>query len=183
MIQLTDLSDSGHPHYAKDLFESAFPDEERPPFGELKRRNKQKFHFLVATNESDEGDDEFVGILTYWTFAEFVYIEHFAIHEDLRNLGLGKAVFLNFLSQQTQQIVLEVELPHDETSEHRIEFYSSMGLFSNPQTYIQPPYKKGQPTVPMMIMTKYEIDDEEFAEIREILYREVYKCKPSDVIK
>lgn len=178
MIQLTDLSESGHPHFAKDLFESAFPDEERPPFGELKHRNKQKFHFMVATNESDDGDDEFVGILTYWNFDEFVYVEHFAIDEDLRNLGLGKAVFLNFLSQQTQQVVLEVELPHNEESEHRIEFYSSMGLFSNPQEYIQPSYRGDQVTVPMMIMTKYEIDDEEFDEIREILYREVYKCRP-----
>lgn len=182
MIQLTDLSQSGHRHFAKDLFESAFPDEERPPFGELKHRNKQKFHFMVATNDTDDGD-EFVGILSYWTFDDFVYIEHFAIEEELRNLGLGKAVFLNFLSQQQKQIVLEVELPHDETSDHRIEFYSSMGLISNPQQYIQPPYKKGQVSVPMMIMTKYEINDEEFSEIREILYHEVYKCNPSDILK
>lgn len=137
---------------------------------------------MVATNDTDDGD-EFVGILTYWTFDEFVYIEHFAIDEDLRNLGLGKAVFLNFLSQLQQQVVLEVELPHDETSEHRIEFYSSMGFFSAPQEYIQPPYKKGKHPVPMIVMTKYEIDDQEFAEIREILYREVYKCKPSDMPK
>ena len=139
MIQLTDLSQSDHPHFAKDLFESAFPDEERPPFG------------------------------------------HFAIDEDLRNQGLGKAVFLNFLSQQTQQVVLEVEHPHDEISEHRIEFYASMGLYSNPQDYLQPSYHGDQVTVPMIIMTKYEIDDEEFDEIRDILYREVYKCKPSNM--
>lgn len=182
MIQLTDLSQSGHPHFAKDLFESAFPDEERPPFGELKRRNKQQFHFMVATNDTDDGD-EFVGILTYWTFDEFVYVEHFAIDEELRNLGLGKAVFLNFLSLQQKQVVLEVELPHDEISEHRIEFYGSMGLVASPYQYLQPSYHHDQVTVPMMIMTKYEIDEDEFTEIREILYREVYKCKVSDVVK
>lgn len=180
MIQLTELSQSDHPHAARDLFESAFPDEERPPFGELKHRNKQKFHFMVATNESDESD-EFVGILSYWTFEEFVYIEHFAIDEDLRNQGLGKAVFLNFLSQQTQQVVLEVEHPHDEISDHRIDFYSSMGLFTNPQDYLQPSYHGDQVTVPMIIMTKYEIDDDEFAEIRDKLYAEVYKCKPANM--
>ena len=89
MIQLTDLSQSDHTHFAKDLFESAFPDEERPPFGELKHRNTALFHFMVATNQTDDGDDP-VGILTYWTFDEFVYIEHFAIAEELRNQGLGK---------------------------------------------------------------------------------------------
>lgn len=179
MIQLTDLAQSDHPHFAKDLFESAFPDEERPPFSELKHRDPNKFHFIVATN--DDGDEP-IGILTYWDFDEMVYIEHFAIDEDLRNQGLGKAVFLNFLSQQKKQIILEVEEPHDETSDHRVEFYASMGLFKNPQPYIQPSYHNDNKTVPMIVMSKYELDDDEFAEIREILYREVYKCKPEDVI-
>lgn len=178
MIQLTDLSQSDHPHFAKDLFESAFPDEERPPFGELKNRNTEKFHFMVATNEDG---DEPIGILSYWTFEDFIYIEHFAIDEALRNQGLGKAVFLNFLSQQTQQVILEVEHPHDEVSEHRVEFYSSMGLYINPQEYIQPPYQKGKVSVPMIIMSKYELEDDEFDEIRDIIYREVYKCKPTKV--
>lgn len=177
MIQLTDLSQSGQTHFAKDLFESAFPDEERPPFGELKNRNKEKFHFRVAINETDDGEDP-IGILTYWTFDGFVYVEHFAIAEHLRNQGLGKAVFLNFLSQQKEQIVLEVERPYNEESENRIEFYKRMGLISNPYDYLQPSYRGDQVTVPMIIMTKYEIDEEEFAEIREVLYSEVYKNRP-----
>ena len=180
MITLTDLAQSDHPHFAKDLFESAFPEEERPPFGELKYRDKSKFHFKVATNGSDQGEP--VGILTYWTFDDLVYIEHFAIDEELRNQGLGKAVFLNFLSQQTQQVVLEVEHPHDETSEHRVEFYASMGLFQNPQDYLQPSYHGDQVTVPMIIMSKYELDDDEFNEIRELLYREVYHCRPANLL-
>ncbi len=182
MITLTDLSQSDHSHFAKDLFESAFPDEERPPFGALKNRNTEKFHFMVATNENEDGDEP-IGILSYWTFDDLVYIEHFAIDEDLRNQGLGKAVFLNFLSQQTSQVVLEVEYPHDETSEHRVEFYASMGLFQNPQDYLQPSYHGDQVTVPMIIMSKYELDDDEFDEIRDILYDEVYKCRPSNMCR
>ena len=135
---------------------------------------------MVATNGSDQGEP--VGILTYWTFDDLVYIEHFAIDEELRNQGLGKAVFLNFLSQQTQQVVLEIEHPHDEASEHRLEFYASMGLFQNPQDYLQPSYHVDQVTVPMIIMSKYELDDDEFEEIRELLYREVYKCRPSNLL-
>lgn len=172
MIELTPLAESGHPHFAKDLFESAFPDEERPPFGEIKKRDKTRFHFLVATM----GDDEPLGILTYWDFEDFIYVEHFAIHEDLRDQGLGKAVFLNFLSQQTKQVVLEVEIPHNEVSDHRVEFYGSMGLFLNQQEYWQPSYnkKKHELAVQMYIMTKYEVDDDEFDEIRRVLYQNVY---------
>ncbi|MBQ8703889.1 MAG: GNAT family N-acetyltransferase [Bacteroidales bacterium] len=169
MITFTNLEDSDHSHFAQDLFEEAFPEQERPPFSILRQRDAGKFHFLVAEN-----GDEPVGILTYWTFDELIYVEHFAIAEELRNQGLGKAVFLNFLSQQTEQVVLEVELPNTEEADHRVEFYASMGFYHNPQPYVQPSYHHDGRTVPMIIMSKYELDDDEFNEIRTLLYREVY---------
>ncbi|MCR5821923.1 MAG: GNAT family N-acetyltransferase [Bacteroidales bacterium] len=168
MIHLTELSESDHPHFAQDLFEEAFPEDERPPFSSIKHR-PANFHFMVATN-----DDEPIGILTYWEFDDMIYVEHFAIDSELRNQGLGKVVFLNFLSQLKEQVVLEVELPHDEESEHRLEFYTSMGLFQNPQEYVQPPYFDGGNRVPMLILSKYELDDDEFFAMRKLLYREVY---------
>lgn len=172
MITFTNLADSDHSHFAQELFEEAFPEQERPPFSSLRHRDAGKFHFLVAEN----GDDP-IGILTYWTFDDLVYVEHFAIAEELRNQGLGKAVFLNFLSQQTEQVVLEVELPNTEEADHRVEFYASIGFFSNPQPYIQPSYHNDDRSVPMLIMSKYELDDDEFEEIKQLLYREVYGIK------
>ena len=169
MIQLTPLEDSDHPHFAEDLFESAFPKSERPDFDDLEGR-PSNFHFMVATN-----DDEPIGILTYWTFEEFVYVEHFAIDEELRNNGFGKAVFLNFMTQHGGQMVMEVELSHDDTSDHRIEFYTSMGFYQNPFEYYQPSYHGDDTRVPMMILSKMELDDDEFDEMRKVLYKEVYK--------
>ena len=172
MITFTNLSESDHSHFAQQLFEEAFPEQERPPFSILRHRDAGKFHFLVAEN-----GDEPVGILTYWTFDDLVYVEHFAIDEELRNQGLGKAVFLNFLSQQQEQVVLEIEPPDTEEADHRLEFYASMGFFQNPQPYVQPSYHNDDRTVPMIIMSKYELDDDEFSEIRDLLYREVYGIK------
>ena len=172
MITFTKLADSDHAHFAQELFEEAFPEQERPPFSSLRQRDAGKFHFLVAEN-----GDEPVGILTYWTFDELVYVEHFAIAEELRNQGLGKAAFLTFLSQQQEQVVLEVEPPDTEEADHRVEFYASMGFFQNPQPYVQPSYHNDNRTVPMIIMSKYELDDDEFNEIKDLLYREVYGIK------
>lgn len=176
MITFTNLADSDHSHFAQNLFEEAFPEQERPPFSTIRQRMESpsrndagKFHFLVAEN-----GDEPVGILTYWTFDDLVYVEHFAIDEELRNQGLGKAVFLNFLSQQHDQVVLEIELPNTEEADHRLEFYASMGFFQNPQPYLQPSYHNDGRTVPMILMSKYELDDDEFSEIQSLLYREVY---------
>ncbi len=172
MITFTKLADSDHAHFAQELFEEAFPEQERPPFSSIRHRDAGKFHFLVAEN----GDDP-VGILTYWNFDDLVYVEHFAIAEELRNQGLGKATFLNFLSQQTDQVVLEIEPPETEEADHRLEFYLSMGFYQNPQPYIQPSYHKDGCTVPMIIMSKYELDDDEFLEIKNLLYHEVYGVK------
>ena len=174
MITFTPLADSDHPHFAKELFESAFPEEERPPFGRLKKRDSKQFRFLVATTE---GDDEPIGILSYWQFEEFTYVEHFAIAEELRNQGLGKAVFLNFMSQQTNQVVLEVDPSHDELSGYRMVFYASMGFVQNPQPYMQPSYHDDDVRIPMVIMSKLPLDDDEFEEVRQQIYKSVYKIE------
>jgi len=175
MIQFTELSESGHTHYAKDLFESAFPKEERPPFATVRDREHPNFHFLVASL----GDDEPVGILTYWTFDEFVYIEHFAIDSEHRNMGFGKACMLELMNQYPDQVLFEIEMPNTEEAEHRLEFYTDLGFTQNANDYIQPSYYGKGLEVPMIIMSKYELDDEEFEEVRNILYKEVYDFTPN----
>ena len=173
MITLTPLADAGHPHYIKDLFESSFPESERLSFDATRHREDERFHFLVV-----EKDDDPIGLLTYWTFDDFVYVEHFAIDEEMRDQGFGKAAFLTFLSMQHSQVLFEVELPHDEVSEHRVEFYSSMGLCQNEQEYWQPSYSDPQRLeMQMLIMSKYELDDDAFDECRAVLYSEVYGRK------
>lgn len=169
MIQFEPLSESRHHHFAKELFESAFPEEERPPFSTLDERDN-RFHFLVATL-----DDEPLGILTYWVFDEFAYIEHFAIDSDYRNRGLGKATMLTFMAQHPDQVVLETEMPSTEVADHRLEFYTDLGFTRNPQSYWQPNYHGEGLALQMIVMSKYELDDGEFDEIRQVLYREVYR--------
>ncbi|MBQ0016994.1 MAG: GNAT family N-acetyltransferase [Bacteroidales bacterium] len=173
MITFTELSNSRHQHFARELFESAFPEEERPPFEVVLNRNQSHFHFFVAT-QSDDRDP--IGILSYWDFGELAYVEHFAIDEDLRGEGLGKAVFLNFLSQCEGQVVCEVELVHDEMSERRVEFYKSMGMISNSQQYFQPSYTGATNPVEMQIMSKYPLDDDDFSALKQLLYEKIYHC-------
>lgn len=169
MIEYIPLSESGENHFAKELFESAFPENERPSFSRIKDREEENFHFLVASI-----DDEPIGILSYWEFEEFSYIEHFAIAKDVRNRGLGKAAILDFMMQHPNQVVLEAETPVSEQAERRLEFYTDLGFTQCSQEYWQPSYREQKLQVPMLLMTRYELDDEEFEEVREILYKTVY---------
>jgi GNAT superfamily N-acetyltransferase len=174
MIEFTELSDSRNRRFAEELFEDSFPLSERPKFDDVEEREDTNFHFLVVTN-----DEEPIGILTYWTFEEFNYIEHFAIAPELRGQGMGKATMLNFMLQHPEQLVLEIEEPNTELAEHRMEFYTDLGFTCQPQDYVQPSYHhKKTPDVPMLIMTKYELDDGEFEEVKTILYKAVYHRDP-----
>lgn len=170
MIRFTDLSGSRHRRFAEELFEDAFPLSERPKFDDVEDREDKNFHFMVVVN-----DDEPIGIFTYWDFPEFNYIEHFAIAPELRGQGMGKATMLNFMLQHPEQVVLEIEEPNTEEAEHRLEFYTDLGFTRQSQDYIQPSYHtKKTPEIPMLIMTKYELDDGEFEEVKEMLYAHVY---------
>lgn len=169
MIELIELSESGHNHFAKELFESAFPKHERPSWDVIRDRENPNFHILVPTI-----DDEPIGILNYWTFPEFTFIEHFAIDKEFRNRGLGKASILTFMSQYPDQIIIETELPETDSADHRMEFYTDLGFIRNPQEYWQPSYSAKKLEIEMIIMSKYDLDDEEFEEIKSVIYKEVY---------
>ena len=179
MIEFTELSESRQRRFAEELFEDSFPLSERPKFDDVEDLEEKNFHFLVVTN-----DDEPIGIFTYWEFPEFNYIEHFAITPELRGQGMGKATMLNFMLQHPEQVVLEIEEPNTEQAEHRLEFYTDLGFTRQSQDYVQPSYHaKKTPAIPMIIMTKYELDDGEFEEVREILYHAVYHCDPKNAPK
>ena len=93
----------------------------------------------------------------------------------MRGRGMGKATMLSFMSQYPDQLVLEIELPSTEQADRRLEFYTDLGFTRNPQEYWQPSYRgKNKLALQMIVMSKYELDDGEFEEMRHILYREVY---------
>ena len=82
---------------------------------------------------------------------------------------------LSFLAQYPDQVVLETELPSTEQADHRLEFYTDLGFTRNPQEYWQPSYhKRNTLALQMIVMSKYQLDDGEFDELRNLLYREVY---------
>ncbi len=170
MIEFTELEDSRYRRFAEDLFEEAFPHNERPEFDTVENRKERNFHFKVVTNDAEP-----IGIFAYWEFPEFNYIEHFAIDKEMRGQGMGKATMLNFMMLHPEQVVLEIEEPNTEQADHRLEFYTDLGFTRQPQDYFQPSYHDDKnDKVPMIIMSKYELDDDEFEEVKNVLYNNVY---------
>lgn len=179
MIEIKQVKTQDKVDYAfvEELMHTAFPQEERRDSAQ--QRQYSDSNPLFCSNIIRE-DDKPIGMISYWKMGDFFYIEHFAIDPTLRNGGYGKRV-LEAIKQKLQgPIVLEVEEPTDEMSTRRINFYQRLGFTLYEKPYMQPPYRRGDSGLPMLLMTFGDMDMErKFNEVKSILYKMVYGEKKS----
>ncbi len=160
--------------FVENLLVSAFPEDERRDL-DLQRRNVDENSLMRCCVLLDS--DMPCGLLTYWDFGDFCYIEHFATDSSVRNRGIGAKAMNCFLSMICRPVVLEVEIPGDDAMAiRRIGFYSRLGYeLWDSQPYIQPPYRPGGNPLPMHIMSVGGLDQEaEFSKVKSLIHRHVY---------
>jgi len=176
MITLFRLTqtDTREYRFMEELLTAAFPPEEYRELGELRRLTcgRPVFHNNLICD-----DDRPVGLVTFWDFGDFHYIEHFATLPAMRNKGYGHRV-LELLGERLRTpLVLEAELPVEELARRRVGFYARQGFRTWPHDYRQPPYRAGGEPLPMVLMFKGDPHFEEcFGTVRDRIYREVYGC-------
>lgn len=107
-LQRITTADTDLYSYMEKLMTQSFPSEEYRELEELRKYTDTKTHFynnIIFHNNTP------VGLITYWDFGHFYYIEHFAIDPAQRNGGYGKSV-LNHLCQLLKHpIVLKWKYP------------------------------------------------------------------------
>lgn len=161
--------------YIEKLLTESFPENEYRPLQQFRHfaNTNTLFHPCIIIDER-----EFIGMLNYWTFSFFIYIEHFAIDSCLRGKGYGTKA-LSLLHKSTKKfIVLEVELPLQTTAKRRIEFYSNLGYRLIDSYYEQPPYQPHEKPLQMQLMTSDEpMFKANFKSVYNTIYREVYGKK------
>ena len=83
-LQRITTADTDLYSYMKKLMTQSFPSEEYRELEELRKYTDTKTHFynnIIFHNNTP------VGLITYWDFGHFYYIEHFAIDPAQRNGG------------------------------------------------------------------------------------------------
>lgn len=152
MLSLRKISTSDTQYdFVERLFLEAFPEDERRDLTDQRRNidTNPDFSLILA-----EDDGKAVGFITLWNFNNFHYCEHFATAPTMRNRGYGGEIIELVLRGLATPLVLEVELPCDEYSRRRINFYTSHGFRLHDTTpYLQPPYRRGGNPLPMHLMT------------------------------
>ena len=145
-------------------------DERRKKEGQQKLLDEEKYELLGVRNEGG-----LLAFLAVWEFAEFVFIEHFAVSEKARNSGIGGKMLEELARQKAGKVVLEVELPEDSLKKRRIGFYERHGFTFNEYPYIQPPMGEDRHEIPLRIMSAPEpLSEDEFQSVRTELYESVY---------
>lgn len=164
-------------HYsaAQSLYMSSFPESERRPVDSLFAEDRPMH--LWGIYSCDGGRELFAGIITVWHFADFIYIEHFAVEPGMRGRGIGAHVLDIICRASDKPVVVEVERPdaHLPDTQRRIAFYRRCGFNTLGYDYIQPPYQPGLPAVPLLLMVNgSEVPSP--AHIAATLHTAVYGC-------
>ncbi|MDL2322641.1 GNAT family N-acetyltransferase [Bacteroidales bacterium OttesenSCG-928-A17] len=155
----------------KELYTEAFPPEERRSvdlLGNVVEENEELFFSAVLDG------DELVGLVGYWVFPEFMYLEHLAVFTEMRNRKIGQQV-LDFLAESFETRILEVEPVCDEITERRVNYYQRNGYKILDKGYIQPAYS-GLPeeNLPLWIMGAGAIDAGKLQEYISTIKAKVY---------
>lgn len=94
----------------------------------------------------------FVGLVLYWETPEYIYLEHFCILPEMRNLKYGQRT-LSLLKTRQKTLILEIDPPIDAISVRRKGFYERCGFMENPYPHIHPPYHKENKGHELVIMS------------------------------
>lgn len=174
--------------FAEELLHTAFPVEERRDDAQQREYTDRKAEF--AAYALIDGSEP-IGLITCWhfrggtnsanplarhlPFPNFVYVEHLAVAPSKRNGGYGTAILRSLKEKHQGIIVLEVELPQDETSRRRIAFYERNGFTLCRLPYLQPPYRPRDTSLPMHLMF-YGTESLSpcFNAIRDTIHRHIY---------
>ena len=158
--------------FAEKLLTQSFPAEEYRPIEEWRHytSSENRFHNQVIMEAGKP-----IGLVAYWDFEAFRYIEHLATIPEVRGGGYGLKLLQLLQDAADTPIVLEVEEPTDDLSTRRIGFYRRAGFELWEKTYLQPPYRKGDGMLPMYLMVWGRLSQEQdFEQVKDTLYQEVY---------
>lgn len=155
--------------------ENSFPsDERRTRKGQEKMLDDPHYQLYGCRR-----DAAVVAFFAVWRFRDFAFVEHFAVEEGCRNGGIGAELLQELLEMLAVPTVLEVEFPETELPQRRIRFYERNGFVLNPyDDYVQPALSDAGKELPLMIMSyPAGVSREQYEQIRDTLYREVYHVK------
>ena len=162
------------------LMQQAFPLQEHRCFSEAEALLvKSEYEILVYAEQS-----EVVGFLAHWNFADFYFVEHFAVNSAARGSGIGSGLMRAYLAQSALPVVLEVEATGSEIAQRRIGFYQRLGFALSRVGYIQPCLQGDVSDIPLLLMhAPQDVSGGLLTQALERIFQTVYQKEPPDPVR
>lgn len=123
------------------LYENSFPVAERRKLEDHLRASENELFHPVSIWE----DDKLVGIVFYWEWSNYRYIEYLAVTPALHGHGYGSQI-IKEIRDSEYTIILEIDPLINELSVRRLQFYERAGFALTPYRFVHLPYRlDGEP--------------------------------------
>lgn len=140
------------------IYEENFPQYEKRRLDTQLKVSENRLYSPMAIY----GQEGILGILFYWTFEDFTFLEHFAIDKMHRGSGLGTSILKEFCEKH-EKVILEIDPLESEIAVRRKFFYERLGFCLNDYSYSHPGYEVDYPEHELRIMSLGEkLDKESF---------------------
>ncbi len=131
-----------------DLYEESFPLAERRKFEDHKRAFADPcFHPLSAWEGA-----QLLGIVFYWEWDNYRYVEYLAVSPELRGQGYGFQIIKHIRDSQ-HTIILEIDPLVNELSVRRLQFYERAGFTLTPYRFMHLPYRLDGVSIELLILS------------------------------
>lgn len=118
------------------LYEESFPvAERRKAEDHLSACDDNRFFPLSVWD-----GNQLIGLIFFWEWDNYRYLEHLAVNPDLRGHGYGTQL-LNYLRESKHTIILEIDPLINELSVRRLQFYERSGFTLTPYRFVHLPYQ------------------------------------------
>jgi GNAT superfamily N-acetyltransferase len=113
-----------------ELYESSFPIEELRKKKDHLRACQDPYFFPISAWE----ENRLIGLLFYWEWGTYRYLDYLAISPELRDHGYGSQM-LQHLRDTEHKVILEIDPLTNEQSIRRLHFYEHAGYTLTPYRF------------------------------------------------
>lgn len=122
---------------AMKIYQASFPIfEQRTLKNQIEALEDEMYYSSIICE-----NDKLIGIIFYWKYGKYTYIEHLSISPSLRGKNYGSKILRDFC-KDNKDTILEIDNPIDEISIKRLKFYSKIGFKLQDFEHIHPPYRQ-----------------------------------------
>lgn len=160
------------------LYEESFPIAEQRKIDDHLRACEDKRFFPISVWEGNEC----IGLMFFWEWDSYRYLEHLAVNKELRGQGYGSRM-LNHLRDSFHTIILEIDPLINELSVRRLQFYERAGYTLTPYRFVHLPYRRDAKAQELLILSYPDmITKEQHNDFLQFLDEEVIQyCEKDEV--